>query len=521
MNTDFKIILIALYDWNALGVRTLHSVLNSNNINTTSIFFKLANPNNTMDKASEDEIDTLINLVKDIRPSLVAVSLRSTMFKLAAEITKKVKDELGVLTLWGGTHPTIHPEQSLGHADLVCIGEGERAITELAKKISADADYSDVDNLWVKKNGRIIKNRLSRLIDNLDSVPFADFTNENKYLIERGKILKMPLVEERSEYDIMTSRGCPFSCSYCCNSTYRKIYHGLGRYVRRRSVENVLAELKLAKKTFKSISYIYFYDDIFSMDKSWLEDFSFKYRKLIGTPFFCYVHPNYADEYTLRLLKATGLKDVTMGIQSGSKFIRDVFFRRSTSNAKIIDAANIFKYYDINVSYDILLDNPFEKETDRMETLQLLLKLPRPFQLHTHSLTYFPETELTKLALENGLISINDVEDKKQQSLHRWTTTLDYSRNEDNLFWDNLYYMAKKRYFPKGLILKLSQNKFLKKHPAYLTFLLKTFTYDIHSFSSSKFKIAYLTFNALKMIFSGDWLRFRSHFKMYLKRNFG
>ena len=521
MQSNFKIVLIALYDWNALGVRTLHSLLKENRINVTSVFFKLSNPNNTMDEATDSEINTLISLLKGIAPSLVAISLRSSMFKLSAKISHKIKEELGVLTIWGGIHPTIRPEQSLEYADLVCLGEGEKTIVELCKRLSSGSDYSDIGNLWARHNGKIIRNRLYPLIEDLNSIPFPDFANENKYLIERNKILSLPTLDDRAEYDIMTSRGCPFSCSYCCNNTYIRIYKGLGKYVRRRSVENVIKELRMAKETFSALSYIYFYDDVFTMDKEWLVEFSQQYRKFISLPFFCYTHPNYADEDTLSLLKESGLKDVTMGIQAGSKFIRDIFFKRPTSNEKIVEGAHIFKRHHINVSYDILLDNPFEKDEDRRETLGLLLSLPKPFQLHTHTLAYFPETELTNLAIEKGYIENDDIEDQKQQTTKRWTSTLDLSRDKENLFWDNLYYMSKKSYFPNWLVIRLSNNRFLKQNPKYLTIILKTFTYDIHSASTGRFKIVYLIFNALKMLFSGEFLRFKSHFKMYLKRSFG
>lgn len=474
-----------------------------------------------MSPAQPQELDILINLLKDIEPSLVAISLRSTLFKLSIRITQRIKKEMGTLILWGGTHPTICPQQSLEYADLVCIGEGERPLLELCRRLSAGYDYNDIGSLWIKQNGRILKNKLYPLIDDLDSIAFPDFGNENKYLIERNKLMNLPSLEDRAEYDIMTSRGCPFSCAYCCNSTYRQIYQGLGSYVRRRSVENVIRELEAALKTFKNLSYIYFYDDVFTMDKAWLTDFSQRYRENIGLPFFCYAHPNYSDESNFALLKSAGLRDVTMGIQSGSKFIRDAFFKRPTANAKIINAARIFRRNQINVSYDILLDNPFEKEEDKRQTLELLLELPRPFQLHTHSLTYFPQTELTELALAKKYISAQDIEDQKQKSLKRWTATLDFSRPKEDLFWDNLYYMAKKRYFPAALIRRLSHSSFLKAHPQYLTFLLKTFTYDIHSASSGRFKIVYLVFNALGMLLRGESSRFKSHFKMYLKRNFG
>lgn len=282
---------------------------------------------------------------------------------------------------------------------MVCIGEGEAALAELCKKISNEFDYYNIPNIWLRRNDEIKRNQLRCLTENIDSIPYPDFSNKNKYLIENGKELKLPSINDRSEYDIMTSRGCPFACTYCCNYTYRKIYHDLGRYVRRRSAKNVIEELMQACKMYKNLSYIYFYDDVFSLDKNWIEEFTREYSAKIRLPFFCYSHPNYSDEKVIRMLKDAGLQDVTMGIQSGSEFVRNKFLKRFNSNDKILSSARIFKRYNLNVSYDILLDNPFEDNNTRLETLNLLLNLPKPFQLHTHSLTFFSKNRIDGIGL--------------------------------------------------------------------------------------------------------------------------
>lgn len=471
-----RVVLIALYDLNSFSIRTLHAVLEKAGFDVRSIFFKQLNPNNTMDIPSGDEIKALGRLIKELKPILVGISVRSTLFKLVCKITEEIKKEVNTLVLWGGIHPTIRPAQSIEFADAVCVGEGEDAIVEIAEKLSKDEKIDSIQNLWIKENGRIIKNDLRPLSQNLDLIPFADFSSENKYLVEHNSI--SPLADSiqrmpQGAITIMTSRGCPFSCTYCCNNILRDVYKGKGQYVRRRSVENVIEELVQAKERFKNATSVVFHDDVFTFDIEWITRFCEKYKKVIGLPFFCYCHPKATNEKIIRILKDAGVANMTMGIQAGCEKTRHEYFERFDKNEEIIRAAQILFKYKIHCGYDLIMDNPLETDEDRRETFNLLLKLPRPFELHTHTLTYFPETKFTKLLLGKGMIAEGDVEDQKQESYERWTPTLDLKRNKENLFWDNLYYLTQKSKVPQKFIIWLSHRSFLKKHPKSLTLLLR------------------------------------------------
>ncbi len=472
MKNRNTILLIALYDVNSFPVRTLHIVLKEAGFNVSSIFFKRLNPNNTMDFPTGDEINALIKLIKELEPTLVGISVRSTLFKLASRITEEIKKKLDTLVIWGGVHPTIRPTQSLEFADIACIGEGEEAIVELAAKLSRVEEVYSIQNLGIKKGNKIIKNDLRPLIQNLDSIPFPDFSNENKYLVENGNILPLPDPDQRTSYWIMTSRGCPFNCTYCSNNALRRTYKGKGEYVRRRTVENVMEELIQAKKIFKNLTFIFFFDDLFAFDINWIRKFCAQY-KAVNIPFFCFCHPKATNEEMVRLLKDAGVYNMQMGIQAGDEEIRHKYFKRYDTNDEIVKSAHILNKYKIHCSYDVIMDNPLETDENRRETFNLLLKLPRPFELHTHALTHFPETEFTNLLLEKKMISENEVEDQKQQSYERWAPTLDLGRNKENLFWDNLYYLVTKEHVPQRFVVWLSHINFLKNHPKPLTLLLR------------------------------------------------
>lgn len=468
-----NIVLIAFYDLDSMSVRTLHAVLQRAGYPVHSVFFKSYNSHG-LETATEQEIESLIGMVKDLKPAMVGLSVRSSYYHLAAHISARIRKEMDCLLVWGGSHAFADPRGSLNCADAVCVGEGEEAMLELAGRIQAGQPIDGIRNLWLKRDGAIIEQEMRPLIADLDTLPFVEYySNENMHYTEQGKILPMPGVEERETHWIMTARGCPYSCTYCCNNTLSQLYKGKGKYVRRRSVESVMEELHLAKERFPKLNHVSFWDDVFSIDPRWMEQFYTRYRDEIGIPFFCFCHPKATDDRMIQLLREAGLMKVDMGIQSGSERTRREIYKRHEKNSDIIRAASTLVKYGIECYYDLIMENPAENDDDKRKTLELVLQLPHPFELRTQSLSHFPGTESTQALLEQGLIKPEDVEGVKQTSFDRWAQTLDETRAPDNLFWDNLYYMASQPIFPKGLIVWLSHSRFVRKHPRVLTFVLK------------------------------------------------
>jgi len=457
-----EIVLIALYDIDSMGVRILHAVLREKGFLVSSIFLKRPYGNNTMERATPIEIQQVVDIVEEKQPLFVGISVRTTFFKLACELTAEIKKRVETYVLWGGIHASIRPDQCILEADMVCVGEGESAVSELAVELAAGRFPKNINNLWVKSDGQVIKNEIRHLIQDLDAVPFPDFSEDGKYFIENDHVVSPFIEKDRREYFLMSSRGCLFSCNYCCNQSLREIYYGRGKYVRRRSVDNVIDELKLARKMFPKVEMIYFFDDVFSFNIKWLEEFANKYKEEIGLPFFCYHHPNVTNEKIVRALKSAGVEVMAAGIQSGSERITYQYFNRPVKNREIIKSAALLKKYKIDCSFDLILDNPLENDQDKRKTLNLLLSIPRPFELFPVTLTHFPETKLTNILLEKGMIGENDIEDRRQKGYDRWSLILDLSRDADELFWENFYFLANKKYVPKWLLRCLSRLPFLR-----------------------------------------------------------
>ena len=402
------IALISLYDTGAAGLRSLSACLQSNGHRVSLIFYgemgrthkefhqfsKIEYSEHVPIWCHEREKVELVQILRNLEADLIGISLRSAFVQTAIELTKKIKENFSTPIIWGGIHPTICPEESIRHADMICLGEGELPMVDLANSLAAGKDITGIPNLWVNKGNEVFKNDF-RPLNDLDLLPFPDLTEENKhYISSRPFSLSM--------YSIMTSRGCPFNCSFCSNSILREIYKGKGSYIRRRSIENVISELLMAKEKY-NISEVLFQDDVFVHDLQWLYPFLEEYKKKIGLPFACYLHSRFISEPLIKSLKEAGLYTADIGIQSGSEKIRRDVYNRRQSNEEILRAATLLNG-EIGMAYDIITDNPFETKEDLIDTLNLLLQFPHPFRLNITTLILFPNYPITRKAIESGLI---------------------------------------------------------------------------------------------------------------------
>ena len=463
---EYKICLISLYSSSSIGLRYLASILRKNGFNVSMIFFKEKNiALDLMELPTKGEYDILLDLIQDIDPDIIGMGVRSSFFEIASTITRRIHQKLGKVVIWGGTHATVAPEQSIKVADMLCLGEGEHVLLELAQKLSQNQDSSDIQNLWVKTNGQIVKNQIRDLFQHVDSLPFPDYVNKNKYFIENQNISYEDPGLQAFNLDIMTSRGCPYHCSYCSNSLLHQLYKGKGPIVRQRSVQNVLDEIRTHKGLFPKLKRIDFIDEVFSWSRKWVEEFVEHYKKDIGLPFHCMQHPNTTDKEIMRMLKDAGLERVEIGIQSGSERVRKNLFNRPVSDENLIKTSQIMRELKIVPFYDIIIDNPFETLEDKKQGLDLLLKMSQPFYMHLFSLIYFPNTNLTKRALGAKLITEDQVEGHATKCFDQWYVSLKHPRPAQDRFWISLYSLTSKRFVPKKLIKFLSKIQFFQRHP--------------------------------------------------------
>jgi len=451
VNIPPSVVLISLYDDDAFGLRNIHGLLRKNGFESNLIFLKELLWK--IDEPSETEINLLLNKVKELNPTIIGLSVRSPFFNIAKNLTEKLKP-LNKIIVWGNIHPTVKPEECIKYANIICIGDGELSMLKLMKNLRDKKDISKIKNLWIKKNNKVIKNPMDNLNQDLDSVSFYDFSEINKYTINMNKLSSSDPKLKYSKYDVMAGRGCPYACSYCTNSYLHKLCKNKGTFVRWRSVKNIIGELVEAKNKL-NIKEVYFYDEVFVLDEKWLDDFLKEYREKINLPFSLCLHPNIVNERVLGKLKSHGLERVGIGIQSGSQRVRYEVFNRYVSDKKLLEVSKIFRKFKIAPTYDIILDNPYETESDMKDTINLLLKMKRPYSLNLFSLVNFPGTDLTEKMKKDN------INPSTGENIFDYKMDISKERNKKKQIYNLKISLFSKSFFPKFLIKNIEDKNIL------------------------------------------------------------
>src|SRR4030042_101823 len=321
--------------------------------------------------------------VKRFKPDLLAFSAVTNTIQWNSEIMARYREYSDVPIIIGGVHPTILPEQVLKPttADMVCLGEGEDAFLELAGRIEAGKEYKDIANIWVKeKNGSIIRNDMRPLRENLDSLPLPD----------RDIFAQYGMVGNRAY--IISGRGCPYQCTYCFNHVYRELYRSKGKWVRRRSSENVLEELRQYKAKY-GLKTVHFMDDDFTLDAKWVKEFCQRYKEEFNLPFHALIRANDVTPEVILALKSANCRDLGFGLEAGAPEIRNGVMKRNMTDENILYAANHIKKAGINLSTFNMFGMPGETPNHMMKTVNMNYQI-KTDTIFSYLFYPFPGTQL-------------------------------------------------------------------------------------------------------------------------------
>ncbi len=469
-----RVCLLTLYLSESLGARQLCSVLKASGHECSLVFFKEFRWGEFRHITPREE-DLLLGLLRDIRPDLVGLSLTSSLVAdVALGLADRIRRRLDVPVILGGAHPSVSPEECLEHADIVCIGEGEGAIADLAEALAAGRPYHDVPNLWTKANGEIHRNDVRPLSDDLDSLPFASYGESDSYVIEYDRLEQADPATRIPMYHTYASRmACPFKCSFCAGVWFRhELYAGKGPVRRYRSVATILADIKQARARNPNIELVQFWDEIFAVrpPEGWLDEFCERFPKEIGLPYAIWSHPSLINGRRVAQLRKAGLKSVVLGIESGSERVRREIINRGESNKTVLRAARALHQHGVTVGYDFILDIPWLAEENCRGTFELIMQLPRPLNAGLHSLSFLPRTAITARALSEGLIQPGQVAGADRALSERfesflWKYRL-HARDRSGAFWHSLIYLATTQLLSRPALWKLYRLRhLLRLHP--------------------------------------------------------
>jgi len=358
-------------------------------------------------KTTHSAIDDFRIAVDDFLPDLIAVSCTETTFLRGLKIIDETRD-LGIKNIFGGVFPTFAPEIVMNYknVDMLCVGEGENTIIDLANCISNKEDYSNTTNLWIRQSdGTIKKNSVSRPVDINELPPITDvglFGEKRFYRPMGGKIRRLLPVE--------THRGCPYTCAFCNSPAQNRLYgdgdftKGLS-FFRKKKMELVKTEIEnhIAKH---NVEYIYFWADTFlAWSDAEFDEFIKMYSK-IKLPFWCQTRIETIDEEKFRRMKEIGLDRITFGMEHGNEKFRREVVKRDYTNEDAIKKIKIVEKLGITFSINNIIGFPDETRELAFDTIEL----NRQFNSDNTSCSIFVPfhgTELHTYAVKKGYLDPN------------------------------------------------------------------------------------------------------------------
>ncbi len=411
MSLKKTVVLIAFYNTKALGVRYLETAMQKAGYAVKTIFFKGFNSQNPK-VATEKEIELCLSEIRRADPLFVGLSVMSSMYLESVELLCKALRTLDCPLVFGGAFASMFPERFLDlGGSYVIRADGEAPMVKLANAMLAGEDSRQNPSLCYKKDGEVIVNPIGDLLEDIDAYGLPAIECADACYIENDTIGYGDPQLGAMSYEVIASRGCPFTCSYCCCINLHRMFPKDMKYVRTRSVESVMAELIEAKKKLKKLVFVHFYDEIFPNTPGWIDEFIVQYKKHIHLPFTIWSHPKMVKEDELKKLVSVGLTEVIMGIQSGSPYIRKEIFHRYETQEDVIEATKLIRRSGVFwTSYDFMLQHPFEKIEHLQETYRLVEQLAMPLELQLHGLNFLPGTDIVDMAIRQGLITKEEMD---------------------------------------------------------------------------------------------------------------
>lgn len=393
------------------GLRSISAYLQENGFETKMIFMPMFSRYGN-ENYSDKNLNDLLELIKDCQ--IIAFSCMSAYYNRTLQVIHFLRSKNKSFFVWGGIHATLFPESCINEVDAVGIGEGEEALLELVTKIKNKESHFETKNFWFNYNGKIIKNPLRPLLENIDLLPYPDYNLESQYILNADSFVNAEKFFKDNFWQfysgrisIISSRGCPYACTYCSNNVLNELYKGKGSIIRKKTVDKVIGELKYILGIFPNATMVFIEDDLFTVrTKEELIQFSKKYKKEIAIPFECYFTPHFIEEDIFKLLIDTGLERVFMGVQTGSERINRDIYKRHFNNNMVIDSSKIINKYQDKLrpaNFQFIISNPYENDDDIIATINLIKNIIPPFNAHMNNLVYFPGTEMRTMVEKDNI----------------------------------------------------------------------------------------------------------------------
>ncbi len=334
----------------------------------------------------------------------------SNVYRIIDDIRSIHKD---AWIICGGPHCN-ETDHHVDGADLTVYGEAEDIIAEILDRISFERPLAGIPGISYLRNGSLLRNPGFNAIQDLDSIdsPSFDLARNKKYGYLYG--LKVNNIA-----GIITSRGCPYECTFC---TFRRITY------RERSVGNVIQEIK--KRREEGADYLVFYDDNFLMNKTRAREImSEMIKNKIPLKMSVQGRVDFVDQDLLKILKAAGVIIMIFGVESANQDVLD-FYNKKTTVASTEQAISLADLFGMITFGTLIIGAPMERESHFETNKRFFKKVPLDL-ISIHILNYVCGSKLWEQAVRNGLIEEHEIHVAADKRLSPYTTEeLDRIRSE-------------------------------------------------------------------------------------------
>ncbi|MGO8880156.1 MAG: B12-binding domain-containing radical SAM protein [Desulfomonilaceae bacterium] len=325
-------------------------------------------------------------------PRIVGFSMWTASYQSVINTAMVLKElDPNIITVVGGIHPTIDPLSVINHpvVDFVICGEGEQAAPKLWELISTDANFqresTKIEGVWTKLNGEVWNGGKSSLIDRIDDIPFPNY-----------EVVKDLSVQ--SIAGIITSRGCPFGCSFCASEamwTKRVRYREIGECIRELAYYRSKFDLRKFRVN----------DDTFCLNRDRVKEFCDQLVALFGHTweFMVDANVNSLDSETVSFLKMAGCTQINFGIESVAPRIRQLFINKKVD----LDHAKkmVEEMYRVGIISSVYFMTGFPGETEaELEATILFMEELGATNNIWSIVSPYPGTSMYEYCIANGYL---------------------------------------------------------------------------------------------------------------------